>query len=372
MHRLNPSYYYRYQLVLFVFLLISITATHAIQISDQERREGFAARNYSWPIEKMVPPTEGWDRLMRRRIRQVEALESTRTGKIDQWASVLGQALVLPNFTQFGWAVAKAPEELTAELQQAVHSRMHDHEKTWEEDDIAIVGDFKPLMVEMLPGLIDKALTRLHPYHEAWTGIPLKKQKGYGLRIYKNNSQLYMHLDKMETHIISCIFHIDHSDDAQPWPLVIEDFEGITQHVHLNKGDMLLYESAKCLHGRPIPFEGSWYTSLFLHYSPQDWPFEGRSWEPQYAMPDHWEEVRPYSDSDQEQFGESLPHLIAVDTAMYEQGCPNKWCGVQDKASWNGVAKTNVAVTSHGIEEVLSIVEKASNSEETTVRDDEL
>lgn len=38
------------------------------------------------------------------------------------------------------------------------------------------------------------------------------------------------------------------------------------QHaVSLEPGQMLLYESAKCLHGRSIPLHGRYYGSLFLH-----------------------------------------------------------------------------------------------------------
>jgi hypothetical protein len=33
---------------------------------------------------------------------------------------------------------------------------------------------------------------------------------------------------------------------------------------------MLLYESAKCLHGRPQPFEGDGYSNIFLHFQPTD------------------------------------------------------------------------------------------------------
>jgi hypothetical protein len=40
--------------------------------------------------------------------------------------------------------------------------------------------------------------------------------------LYRNESTLTMHVDKMQTHIISFILHIDSSDDAEPWPIFIE------------------------------------------------------------------------------------------------------------------------------------------------------
>jgi len=94
----------------------------------------------------------------------------------------------------------------------------------------------------------------------------------YGLRIYRNESQLNMHTDRTNTHIISCILHVDHDDDpeSEPWPIIIEDFQGNTNEVVLESGDMLFYESSKCLHGRPKKFKGKWYSSIFVHYYPAE------------------------------------------------------------------------------------------------------
>jgi len=325
----------------------------AIVIPDEERIEGFRQRNYSWPIPngRIVPNTPGWDRLMRQRIRQVEAMETPhKTEKYDAWVSVMTQALVVPNFTQFGWAVTKAPPTLVEEIQEELRAGFASNYE--EGHDPAIVGNHPQLMVDLSPELIDRALSSLLPLHEAWARIPLTPFRGYGLRIYRNTSALYMHLDKASTHVISGILHIDHSIDCQPWPLVIEDLEGITQTVYLNHGDLLFYESAKCLHGRPLPLEGSWYTSLFLHYSPAgNWPLAEEDWAAQYAIPDHWESVmegEEYLD---------LPQLQMVDTAMIEPGCPNLWFETGnfniEASSWPNQAREGVATSSHGIEQVL-------------------
>lgn len=55
------------------------------------------------------------------------------------------------------------------------------------------------------------------------------------------------------------------------WPIVIEGYDGVSVEVDLQPGQTLLYESAKCIHGRPRPMKGRWYTSLFLHYRPEGW-----------------------------------------------------------------------------------------------------
>lgn len=40
-----------------------------------------------------------------------------------------------------------------------------------------------------------------------------------------------MHVDKIEDHVISAILHVGHEydDESEPWPLVIESFDGTTQ-----------------------------------------------------------------------------------------------------------------------------------------------
>ncbi len=73
-----------------------------------------------------------------------------------------------------------------------------------------------------------------------------------------------MHADKSSTHVISGIYHIGRSEDAEPWPIVIEDFQGNTNQVFLEPGDILFYESSKCFHGRPQTFVGGYYASIFM------------------------------------------------------------------------------------------------------------
>jgi hypothetical protein len=76
----------------------------------------------------------------------------------------------------------------------------------------------------------------------------------------------------MHTHVISSIVHIAHEydDDDKPWPIQIEDHDGNLHSVALEPGQMLFYESAKCLHGRMQNFGGKYYGSIFIHYKPVD------------------------------------------------------------------------------------------------------
>ena len=66
----------------------------------------------------------------------------------------------------------------------------------------------------------------MHPIAEAWAGIELTPNNAYGLRLYREGNILNMQIDKPQTHVISFILHIGKSDDAEPWPLLIEGFDG--------------------------------------------------------------------------------------------------------------------------------------------------
>ncbi len=73
----------------------------------------------------------------------------------------------------------------------------------------------------------------------------------YGIRRYTNGSSLGMHVDTANSHVISGIINVNQEDVAKPWQLVILDHDGKEHSVVIQPGDMLMYESARLLHGRP-------------------------------------------------------------------------------------------------------------------------
>jgi len=149
------------------------------------------------------------------------------------------------------------------------------------------------------------------------------------MRVYRDGTNLNMHLDKVTTHIISSILHVGHDDDMEPWPLVIEDFHGNTNEVHLEPGDMLFYESSKCLHGRPRKMKGGWYSSVFTHYYPVDWDAHTVRMDQHYRVPPDWTEYKP-----REAGGVEL--LKGAESSIMELGCENEWCALKDTVPWYG------------------------------------
>lgn len=59
-----------------------------------------------------------------------------------------------------------------------------------------------------------------------------------------------MHVDTIRTHVVSAIINVD-QEVEKDWPLVILDHEDNEHSIVMKPGDMLFYESAKLIHGRP-------------------------------------------------------------------------------------------------------------------------
>jgi hypothetical protein len=147
-----------------------------------------------------------------------------------------------------------------------------------------------------------------------------------------------MHKDIAQTHVISCIYHIASSEDAKAWPIVIEDYVGNTNAIVLKPGDLVLYESAKNCHGRPYAFDGSWYTSVFVHYYPKENWGKDRGLDANFAVPLNYQDVLPIP----------YPKLEMRRTTMLEPDCPDYWCNLKDAVHWEGPGEYGHVMTAGG------------------------
>ena len=75
---------------------------------------------------------------------------------------------------------------------------------------------------------------------------------------------------KKKHQLLKCYFfiQIDQKVDIN-WPLNLIDLKGKKQKIFLRPGEMLLYESAKVMHGRQEPFDGEYFDNVFVHFQPK-------------------------------------------------------------------------------------------------------
>lgn len=140
---------------------------------------------------------------------------------------------------------------------------------------------------------------------EEWTGMRQAHTSLWGVRVYHNRSILTPHVDRLPL-VSSVIINVDQDVD-EPWPLEAYDHDGVAHNVTMEPGEMLFYESATIIHGRPFPLKGNYYAGIFIHFEPiaplRDAPSQrklkydlppyivpGSSWEPEWreANPDGW------------------------------------------------------------------------------------
>ena len=205
------KYFLAALLVLPVQTLASLTA--------QEHLEGYLARNYTWR-PKFQRGNDGWQKLMTERLEQVHEIDDLER-RYEGYMQTVTPAMVAPNFTELGFGLTRCPEDLIADLRNAIHDGLAAGDARSEGPVEVIDGPQEPLFIDR-PDLTARVLHELHPYVEAWAGIEVTPYTAYGLRLYQNESALWMHVDKVQTHILSFILHIDKSDDAEDWPIFIE------------------------------------------------------------------------------------------------------------------------------------------------------
>lgn len=103
---------------------------------------------------------------------------------------------------------------------------------------------------------------------EAWSGVELELTDIYGMRRYEDGARLLTHVDREATHAASLIINVAQGAIRKPWNVEIYDFADRLHEVEMAEGDIVYYESARCLHGRMQPLEGEFYVNLFAHYRP--------------------------------------------------------------------------------------------------------
>lgn len=187
------------------------------------------------------------------------------------------QPTKLPKFTTDGYKKTKLPAALYQKLLDFWRRNQHlKVREAWRVDDIHTNHWQADLFMLHLPEQMkQEVFATVKPLLEEWANVPnLVPTACYGVREYGNGSVLAEHVDRVETHAISAILNID-QDVVEDWELTMLDHHGVLQKIVMEPGDIVYYESARCLHGRPTPFNGKSYANVFVHFRPAEgWDFK--------------------------------------------------------------------------------------------------
>jgi prolyl 4-hydroxylase len=184
----------------------------------------------------------------------------------------------LPICTDMGFEVVKCPEDVWEVVQtayKAVQGLRHEEKYHGKENTIlgeGVTSEMFPIFEKPdspveLKDFKNKVHSMLQPIHEKFCNRELLPTYIYGIRSYLKGSSLVMHKDRLTTHHISSILIVDKDLGGAPdWPLQILDHNGNPHDIYAQPGDLILYESAICSHGRPTTYQGNWFRNMFVHY----------------------------------------------------------------------------------------------------------
>ena len=186
----------------------------------------------------------------------------------------------LPRFTELGFKKIKLPSDLW-EMALDMYDKVKSikQEEIFEGKDYIIPGDGEIntsdiFYLDRIPELRTEFHNRLLPLHKEWVNTNIEPSFIYGIRSYNKGAKLTSHRDRIETHHVSSILCIDKDlGDGEDWPLDIQGNDGNWYSICLEPGDLLLYESAICEHGRKLKFEGEFYRNMFIHYKLLDYEY---------------------------------------------------------------------------------------------------
>ena len=211
-------------------------------------------------------------------LHQAHPIRSGFKSIITKWFRIKGQGPMftkesneyIPNYTQVGFKKEKLDDQLFEKIKKFYTSNLEKNKPEFVEGgyvEIQETGEFGSDVIELPDELRKEIHDSLKPQLETWSKTELIPTFVYGIRVYKKGSVLISHRDRLKTHIISAIINVDQEVDEE-WPLVIEDNYYRKHQVFLKPGEMVFYESARLIHGRPIPLKGKHFANIFCHFTP--------------------------------------------------------------------------------------------------------
>jgi prolyl 4-hydroxylase len=180
----------------------------------------------------------------------------------------------IPRFTNLGFKKIKIPDPIWKAILE-MYNVLRYAPRSFEDDFNGDVNKFTHIYnIRQLDTLAELIHDRLKPIHEYWSGEELIKSFRYGIRSYNKGASLANHKDWMNTHHISSIIFVDKDlNGKEDWALDFQDHTGKWHKLYGNPGEMILYESATCLHGRPDIFQGNYFCNMFIHYKLKNYNF---------------------------------------------------------------------------------------------------
>jgi hypothetical protein len=108
--------------------------TEEVRVKERDKRY-----SREWPPTKFTPDTVGWTKLTLERLRQVAEIDDLER-RYEGYMQAVMTGLVLRNFTEFGFGLARGPEQLSTDLRDAIRGGLERGEARFEVEVEVIEG----------------------------------------------------------------------------------------------------------------------------------------------------------------------------------------------------------------------------------------
>jgi hypothetical protein len=195
-----------------------------------------------------------------------------------------------PAFTKTGYLAMPIPDKMQKWFLDFYHRRKNHSRATesWHSASTQMSFHENPttfVSMDQESFMRDKMANEvIKPLIGNWTGkdpSELELTSFYGLREYKRDSWLRNHIDRIETHVLSVTFSIaklhptedrlltpEEESQYPTWPIEVISWDGRVHRYSHPGGTMVLYESARLVHGRPYHNTGPGHLGAFVHFKP--------------------------------------------------------------------------------------------------------
>lgn len=128
----------------------------------------------------------------------------------------------------------------------------------------------KPGLIEVPRDLVDRIANGLDDYLEAFCSCKLEYSSAYGVHEFYNGNIIRRNLAYMATNVISAFLVLDENrdEDSEPWQVELTTMDGNRRKVLVKPGQMLVWESAKIIHGFPVPYQGKRIATFMINFRP--------------------------------------------------------------------------------------------------------
>lgn len=192
----------------------------------------------------------------------------------------LNQPKAMQNYTHAGYAKVKTPSKVADILTNFLEENgrhlwpeFWNHGNTyvnhWEVPTMLLDIGRRDLPHPLTTQEYETIIQSIQDILESWTNQRLVLTSAYGVRVYREGAILAPHVDRLPL-VSSAIINVFQKKVAEPWVLEVIGHDGMAHNLTSEENEMILYESASVIHGRPYPLkgEGAIYGSLFVHFEP--------------------------------------------------------------------------------------------------------